>query len=93
VGVIATPRHPVAVGAALHKELDIRWVWSYAAWGDRPEYQIALDLLAAGRLRAGPMLTHRFALDEITTAFQAACDRAASGAIKVLVCPTGEHDL
>ncbi len=50
------------------------------------EYQIALGLLASGRVRAEPLLTHRFPLDRIGDAF-AAADKRASGAIKVLVLP------
>jgi threonine dehydrogenase-like Zn-dependent dehydrogenase len=64
-------------------------VWSYGLWDGVPEYQIALDLLAAGRIKAAPLITHRYPLAQIKQAFAAADDKRASGAIKVLVLPAG----
>ncbi len=42
-----------------------------------------LDLVTAGRIDLGPMLTHRFALDDWRLAFDALADQERSGAIKV----------
>ncbi len=42
-----------------------------------------LDLVSAGRIDLGPMLTHRFALDDWRGAFDALADQERSGAIKV----------
>ena len=44
-----------------------------------------LDLVAAGRVDLGPMLTHRFALDDWRSAFDALADQERSGAIKVAI--------
>ncbi|MDP6775962.1 MAG: hypothetical protein QGI83_04275 [Candidatus Latescibacteria bacterium] len=56
-------------------------------WDGVSEYQIALDLLASGRIETEPLITHRFPMDRIGQAFAAADDKARSGAIKVLVIP------
>jgi threonine dehydrogenase-like Zn-dependent dehydrogenase len=72
---------------ANRRELDLRWSSSYSTWNGVREFQIALDLLAGGRLAAAPLLTHRFPLAAIGDAFRTAADRASSGAVKVLVEP------
>jgi 2-desacetyl-2-hydroxyethyl bacteriochlorophyllide A dehydrogenase len=72
---------------AYTKELTITWANSYSTWDGRSEYSIALDLLAAGRVRAEPLITHHFPLDQVNPAFAAAADKRSSGAIKVLVHP------
>ena len=50
-----------------------------------PEFAIALDLLARGELDAESLITHRFPLGRISEAFDAALNKAESGAIKVLI--------
>ncbi|HEV2125476.1 MAG TPA: zinc-binding dehydrogenase [Chloroflexota bacterium] len=75
----------VDVGQAYRKELTLMWSNSYSTWHGRSEYKIALDLLASGRVRAEPLLTHHFPLEKIAEAFATADDKRASGAIKVLV--------
>ena len=74
---------------AYRKELTITWSNSYASWQGRSEYAIALDLLAAGRVAAEPIITHHYTLDQIGAAFATAADKQSSGAIKVLVHPNG----
>ncbi|HEX4215119.1 MAG TPA: alcohol dehydrogenase catalytic domain-containing protein [Candidatus Dormibacteraeota bacterium] len=73
--------------AAFSRELVLRWSNSYSRWNGVSEYQIALDLLAAGRLRAEPLITHHFPLEQVVDAFAAAADKRSSSAIKVLVHP------
>jgi threonine dehydrogenase-like Zn-dependent dehydrogenase len=46
------------------------------------EFPRALDLVATGRVKAAPLVTHRFPLDEIDAAFAAHRDPAS---IKVAV--------
>jgi threonine dehydrogenase-like Zn-dependent dehydrogenase len=90
VGVIGAFGDPQTVDARLcmRHELSLVWVWSYGLWDGVPEYRIALDGLASGRIDAAPLITHRFPLARIGTAFAAADDKRASGAIKVLVLPS-----
>ncbi len=71
----------------LRYEVDVRFAWSYAMWNGVPEFKISIDMLADGRVRAEPMITHRFALDDIQSAFDACLDRYASGAVKVVINP------
>jgi 2-desacetyl-2-hydroxyethyl bacteriochlorophyllide A dehydrogenase len=86
LGIFTTP--PVLdERTAYRKELTITWSNSYSTWQGISEYQIALDLLASGRVRAEPLITHHYPLDRIGEAFAAAADKRASGAIKVLVHP------
>ena len=89
VGVVGSFREPQRLDTRLplRRELTVAWVWSYAMRGERPEFEIALDLLASGKLQAEPLITHRFPLDRIADAFVAADQKAAHNAIKVLVLP------
>lgn len=72
---------------AYGKELSIIWCNSYGRWQGNSEYEIALDLLASGRVAAEPIITHGYPLDHIGEAFAAAADKRGSGAVKVLVHP------
>jgi len=69
------------------KELTVRWIYSYGLWDGVPEFKIALDMLIAGRIKASPLITHRFPLDQIAEGFAAADDKRQSGAVKVVVLP------
>ncbi len=51
------------------------------------DYQVGLELLGMGRVRVGPMITHRFPLEEVARAFEVARDKAAHGALKVILEP------
>jgi threonine dehydrogenase-like Zn-dependent dehydrogenase len=89
VGVIGGFVEPIRlVTESIHrKELDLRWVNSYSTWNGVKEIQIALDLLAAGRIHADPLITHRVPLDRICDGFALADNKRESAAIKVLVIP------
>jgi threonine dehydrogenase-like Zn-dependent dehydrogenase len=77
----------VAYRSANRKELDLCWCNSYSTWHGKREFQIALDMVADGRVLAEPLISHRFPLADIAAAFHAADDKRASGAVKVLVQP------
>ena len=49
------------------------------------EFETALELLATGRVRTKPLITHRFALDALGDAFQT---HQAPEAIKVAIFPS-----
>lgn len=84
---IYTFRPELDTRTAYAKELTITWANSYSTWDGRSEYDVALDLLASGRVRAEPLITHHFPLDEIGAGFAAAADKKGSGATKVLIHP------
>ena len=69
------------------KELTIKLCNSYSTWHGVREYQIALDMIAAGRVQAEPLITHRFPLERIADGFAAADDKRGSGALKVVIQP------
>jgi threonine dehydrogenase-like Zn-dependent dehydrogenase len=89
IGIIGAFWGDVAVAyrAANRKELDLRWCNSYASWHGIREFQIALDMVASGRVQAEALISHRFPLADIASAFEAADDKRASGAVKVIVQP------
>ena len=89
VGVVGEHFDPdsLDVAGAMARELTIAFVWSYGFWAGRDEYARALDLVAAGRVRLEPAVTHRVPLDDLAAGYALAADRATSGAIKVLVEP------
>lgn len=72
---------------AYRKELQLRWSNSFSRWQGVSEYRMALDLLAAGRLQAEPLVTTHFPLSRIQEAFAAAEHKRTSGAVKVMVHP------
>ena len=52
----------------------------------RTDFEIAAELLSTGRVDVAPLVTGRYALEDIQEAFRAADDKS-TGAIKMLVTP------
>ncbi len=69
------------------KELSLFWCDSYSSWRGVREYQIAIDMVADGRVRADQMITHHFPLDEIAHAFDIADRKLETGAVKTVIHP------
>jgi 2-desacetyl-2-hydroxyethyl bacteriochlorophyllide A dehydrogenase len=86
IGIVGESFEPEAIdpAAAMPRELTIAFVWSHDG---RSEYLRALALTASGQVTLAPIVTHRYPLAELPAAFEAASDRAGSGAIKVMVSP------
>lgn len=72
---------------ARSRELTVTWAFCYGRREGEKEFQIALNLMGAGKLDPTPLITHRFPLDEIREAFSVADGREAHGSVKVLVLP------
>ena len=62
-------------------------VLTVSANNNYTEYEEGLRLLAAGRVNASPLVTHRFPLERALEAFDVAARKAETGAIKVVLCP------
>lgn len=73
----ATVDYPVEV--VLEKELDVRGVNRYAN-----TYPTAISLLASGKLNVAPLISHRFAFEDVVEAFEFAANHP-SETIKVMV--------
>ena len=88
VGVVANPNiAEINFRNMYRKELNIMFVQSFSAWGPRPEFEIALRMMAEGRINAKPMITHRLGLKDVSAGFEAMYDRNTSGACKVVLIP------
>ena len=55
---------------------------SNALYSDFPR---ALELLATGEVNVKPLISHRFPLSQAVEAFEVACNKESSGAIKILL--------
>jgi threonine dehydrogenase-like Zn-dependent dehydrogenase len=55
---------------------------SNALYTDFPR---AIECLATGKIRVDPLITHRFALTQALEAFQTACNKSRTGAIKIVL--------
>jgi len=55
---------------------------SNAMYADFPR---AIEFLATGKIRVDPLITHRFALTQALEAFQTACNKSETGAIKIIL--------
>ena len=84
----ATAPMQLSRGEARMRELSIAWSFCYGRRRDGArEFQVAIDLLADGKVDPAPLITHTFPLDEIGEAFRAADGRDAFGSVKVVVYP------
>ena len=72
---------------ARSRELTVTWAFCYGRREGEKEFQIALNLMGAGKLDPTPLITHRFPLNEIREAFAVAAGREAHSSVKVLVHP------
>jgi threonine dehydrogenase-like Zn-dependent dehydrogenase len=89
LGIIGSFREPQLLDSreGMRKQIQITWINSYGMWEGVPEYKIAMDMMVDGRFKPLKLITHRFPLDEISAGFEAAANKAASGAIKVIITP------
>ncbi len=86
IGMYSQPQ-PLNMRLIHRREVSLHPCWSYALWNGVPEFKVALDMLADGRLQPQVLITHRFPLDEIGAGFAAADDKGSSNAIKVVINP------
>ena len=73
---------PVNLLRVVERELRLVFPVCYGTIDGRHDYELALELVAAGRAPVERLVTHRFALEEAPEAFRVAADKA-TGSIKV----------
>jgi len=49
------------------------------------DFKRAIDLLASGMVNVNPLITHRFSLSDGVKAFEVACDKANTEAVKIII--------
>ncbi len=81
-------RVPVNLFAAGQKEAAIVSSFAYGVTDGRPDFEAGAELLGDLGPSLDGIVTHRVALAEVATAFDAAHDKS-SGALKVAILPTG----
>ena len=55
---------------------------SNAMYTDFPR---AIELVSAGQVKVDPLITHRFSLSDAVSAFETACNKSKTGAVKVII--------
>jgi len=72
---VTVPRPELS--SVLRKQLTIHGSWNSAFWPDEAnEWRIALDAMAAGRIRVAPLITHRLPLAQAVEALRMMGDRS-----------------
>lgn len=85
LGLFDQPQ-PLDTRRAVFKELRLFFPVTYASKDGQDDFQIAIDIVEAGRFPFARLLSHRFPLDRVGEAFQVAADKR-SGSLRVLVEP------
>ncbi len=86
MGVFTGPR-PISLPAVFFKGLKIIGSPAYMYWGRREEFQRALDLIEAKKIKVTPLITHKVELERTKEGFDILGNKNETGAIKVNVLP------
>ena len=68
------------------REVSITFPICYGVIDGRHDFEVAIEIIASGRVRTDGMVTHRFPLEQAAAAFQTAADKS-SGSLKVHIRP------
>lgn len=84
--IIGGYRTPVVVDwlPPMLKEQTIVFSSCYGIMDGRHDYEVAIDLMASGRVDLKPMVTHIYSLEDIQAGFDTAYDKA-TGSVKVQI--------
>jgi threonine dehydrogenase-like Zn-dependent dehydrogenase len=69
------------LGPVVFKEVTLIGSNCYGVFGRRRDFELALDLIRAGRVRVERLVTHRFPFEQIAEAFRVSADKS-QGVIK-----------
>jgi len=75
---------PIDLLTMLFHSVSILTSNSYSITGLKPDYQIALDLLATGQITHDFVVTHRFSLEEYQSAINTAFDKKNSACLRAM---------
>ena len=84
--ILGALRRPVEFNflVPLRMELSIIFSNCYSILDGRHDYELAIDMMASGHADIKQMVTHKYPLDQIQSAFEAAYDKG-KGAVKVQI--------
>lgn len=68
------------------REVTITFPICYGVIDGRHDFEVAIEIIATGRVETDGMVTHRFPLEQAAAAFQTAADKS-SGSLKVHIRP------
>jgi threonine dehydrogenase-like Zn-dependent dehydrogenase len=71
---------------AILSEVSMTFPICYGVIDGRHDFEVAIEIIASGRVATEGMVTHRFALEEAAAAFRTAADKS-SGSLKVHIRP------
>jgi 2-desacetyl-2-hydroxyethyl bacteriochlorophyllide A dehydrogenase len=86
MGAFTEPR-PIPLKDVLFKNIQILGSLVYGYWAGYEEFQLALDLIEAGKVQVEPLVTHKFPLENVKEAIHAFTHKSESGAMKVILSP------
>ena len=49
------------------------------------DFPRVIELVSAGQVKVDPLITHRFSLSDAVSAFETACNKSKTGAVKVII--------
>ncbi len=49
------------------------------------DFPRVIELVSAGQVKVDPLITHRFDLSDAVKAFEVACNKSETGAVKVII--------
>ncbi len=74
---------PISFDKFFRKRLSASSTYGAQDEGDAVSFRAALDLIASGHIDVGPLLSHVFPVEQISSAFEMANDPVSAGALKV----------
>ena len=81
IGIYAPGASPLSLHSARRKELTIRMVRRF-----RFAYPLAIDLVRRGEVRVADLITHRFSLEEVVSAFELVASYG-DGVVRAVILP------
>jgi L-iditol 2-dehydrogenase len=81
IGLPAGDQLPIPAAMLIDKEIELRGVFRYAN-----AHPLAVDLVASGRVRTAPLISHHFALAETAAALDLVA-RREGGVVKAVISP------